>query len=164
MAEDNNILTYALIGVGAYLVYNYIQAQSQAAALPPPLNTPSTPITQTPVNQPSNTSAGGAGQSSPSAKVTMPVPTASSLEQAAAGAGYTPPYIFNLYQWNYFYTAVTGQSTAPLQVYSGDPNVLLTSSQYVSLLPSYFSQNGMGRVGVVHASALRRGAGVYGWS
>jgi hypothetical protein len=181
MAEDSNMLTYVLLGVAAYLVYNYLESSqtAAAAALPAAVNQPSVPtstLSTTYTTSPFATPRGpqtqavpaqGTAQATPSTPGTMPVPTAAQLDQAATAAGYSAPHNFNLYQWNYFYTAVTGQTTAILNTYSGDANATMTSDQYIALLPSYWAQNGLsglGRVGLVHTSALRRGAGVYGWN
>ena len=166
MAEDNNLFTYALLGVAAYFVYNYFTTSQATAppALSPGVQPAGTQIAPSPFAQTTMPASVGTAQASPSASISWPVPTAAQLDAAATAAGYTSPHSFNLYQWNYFYTMATGQSTSALNTFAGDPNALMTSAQYVSLFPSYLSQNGLGRVGVVHTSALRRGAGVYGWS
>jgi hypothetical protein len=167
MAEENNFFKIALILGGAYIAYQIFYGQSAAAS--PYSQLPVTPTSPNPtVSTPSGTL-----QASPSNAQSMPVPTAAQLEAAANSAGYQAPYSFNVWQWNYFYTMVTGQGTSaidPTGLYPSDPNADTTphtSSDYVSALSSYLKTHGMN--GVRRSEALetafgQRGVSVYGWN
>jgi hypothetical protein len=173
--ETKNLL---LLGVGGYLLYQFLGTSSQAAQQSA---------------EPLTTTANGAGvtvssqaQNVPSQPVlpgvvTAPPATAqvtaSVLQQTAAEAGYPAPQLFTVWQWNYFYGQLTNQTKLV------DPGVLLpgvpspetqklTAQQYAQAMEATgfpIGLNGLGAVQRVNKSYMRKAiqqrgmAPIHGW-
>ena len=75
----------------------------------------------------------------------LPIPTPAELDASALSYGYQPPHLFTVWNWNYFYTEVTGEGTSqwgPDQLYPGVPTNetdVHTSTDYVNALTAYFT-------------------------
>lgn len=110
----NEFLKVAAIGVGGYFLYEWLfgtTTTTVAATTTPSSNTVAVPVTTVPA---------------PTA--VYPLPSASAL-QAVAGAANT---MLNFYQWNYYYSQLTGRPTTwPINT---NTTTLMTVNAYLSIL------------------------------